>query len=144
MSVKLDIRLRAGVEADKKIIRDTWIKSYRASQPEGVAEDLYHNGMLARIDRLLERSRVRVACDPVIPARIFGYVVYEPAVAGESLLTIHYCYTKYEFRRCGVASALFAAAGGERARTTLCSHVTARFEPLARKADLVHDESRLK
>lgn len=135
---ELAIRLRGGMDADKHYIRETWLKAYRASMPD-CPDDIYNNGMTFRINHLLDNAKVILACNPESPGRIYGWMCYEPG----QVLTIHFVHTRYECRRSGVASMLFKAVGGNRDRLVLCSHKTARFDKLARKYELVHDESKI-
>ena len=140
---RLNVRLRDFNEADLPFVISSWFESARPSAGTKIPEDIYATGMTARIARLSERARIRVACDENRPSTIYGWVCYEPKGTRHECLVIHYVYTLREARKTGVASALFEDIGGDRNRTTVITHANFRTKHLGKIMDLVVDTSRL-
>jgi GNAT superfamily N-acetyltransferase len=136
----LTIRIRAFHEADFSFVIDSWLRSYRtAPECAGMANDMYFAGMRARVGRIAERGSVLVACLPEDAATILGWICYEPAKPGSSVVTVHYCYVKQDVRRRGVASALGEAAGVARNTLVLSSHENHNSKHLQHSYDIVYD-----
>ena len=131
----LQVRIRPDADADLGFITNAWMRSFKNEYAD-VPNDIYYGGMTARLSRISNNpsSRVLVACDPVNPGKIYGFICYEAPSDTGGTLCVHYLYVKHDYRRRGVADALFVAAGGKREQTTVCTHRTFRYEQLQTKA----------
>jgi len=106
--------LREMTADDRSFILSSWLKSYRDTDfARHISNDAYYAGQARLIDDLLDTSCVIVASDPEYPTSIYGYVVYKDNI-------LHYLYTKYPFRRNGVANLLYEVAG----RPAVATHWT--------------------
>lgn len=140
---RLEIRIRPFQEADLGFVVDSWLRSYRtAPESSGTSNDLYFNGMRARVGRIAERAKVLVACLPTDAARLLGFICYEASSdASFEQLVAHYIYVKRDVRRRGIAEALGAAAGFDRDKIILISHENHNIKHLKRSYDIVYDST---
>lgn len=85
-----------------------WKESLRHG-PAGAHQDrkAYYDRVNPLVNDLLERSRLLVARDAEDPSFLYGFLAYE---ADSIVFTGHFVYTKYAFRRQGVANSLLARA----------------------------------
>jgi hypothetical protein len=109
---KLAHTLRDAVQADRRLIGDSWCKTLLGcsdSNPRGVGplaamqRSLYFSSQEALIDAILRDSgtKVVVACAPEAPEHVFGWVCASPS---ERML--HFVYVSWAERRFGVGSSL--------------------------------------
>ncbi len=103
-----EIHFRLPEPADKNFILSSWLKSYRPSCPV-VSDETFFREQKSLILRLLEDTNVLLACDPVDPGVIWGYLV--ASSDGQGFGVAHYVYVKHSLRRFGIARALLAQAG---------------------------------
>lgn len=98
--------IRPALPEDISFIYSTWLNSFRVDSALGnsVSKTVYFGSYHSIVDRLLDESRVLVACLSDDPKVILGYLV------SQSANVLHYCFVKEAFRRHGIASALFDEA----------------------------------
>lgn len=65
-------------------------------------------------DSLMESHIVKVVYDEEAPDVIMGYVVYKEI--DETSVNVHFIYTRYSFRACGIATTLLDAVTSEYAK----------------------------
>lgn len=96
---------------DREFIRDSWRKSYRES-PRTCRwpTEAYAVWISAEMDRLLQRSEVRVARPGDWPEGIVGWVAAEQQ---PEAFVVHYAFVKPLFRRHGVLTRLVESFGPE-------------------------------
>lgn len=119
--------IRSAVETDRAFIASTWAQNFwrESSWANRIRWPIFNAGHAPIIRRLLERSAVLVACDPIATDEIAGYLVYEPPLTPVApsqdgrpvaLLrpyhgpAVHFAYVKPAFRRAGVLRSLLAAS----------------------------------
>ncbi len=94
--------VRDAVPADINFVVNSWITSFSAfSKSDGHVVRYTRHPQL--VLGLVQRCPVTVACDPDDPDQAYGWLCHE-LVDGE--LTVHFAFTKHQFRRLGVADAL--------------------------------------
>lgn len=115
--------LRPASPDELKMISHDWFLSYRRNSKAGqlIRQDVYDKGQNALIAHLLETCPPIVATFPTVPDEVVGWVCRDLTAP-----TTHYVYTKFDYRRTGIAMAL---AAGTRYHT----HNTRAGEPLFRK-----------
>jgi len=120
----VECSLRPATADDIPFVLSSWLKS--AAEEGGIASAFTRKVFYAEHERLLResvlpRSRVTVASSPDAPDAIRGWVCFEPSEHGTML---HYVYTRYDWRRMGVASHLLDSIG----EIALQTHRAARAE----------------
>lgn len=103
-----EIHFRALEPSDVHFVLSSWLKSYRPSCPL-VSDEVYFREQKRLILHLLEDTSVVLACDPVDPGVIWGYLV--GAAHPDGFGVVHFVYVKHALRRFGIARALLAHAG---------------------------------
>jgi hypothetical protein len=103
-----EIHFRALEPKDVNFLLNSWLKSFRPSCPL-VSDEVYFREQKRLVLRLLEDTNVLLACDPVDPGVIWGYLV--GASDGQGFGVVHWVYTKHALRKFGIARALLAQAG---------------------------------
>jgi hypothetical protein len=106
-ATKLDLGAvcREGRGGDIAFVVDSWLKSYRAEQPDMLTRD-YMPWQRARINFLLGRAGLFVAHPAAESTVIWSWLICEPGV-------IHYAYTKPDAKGAGLVRQLLAFAGLE-------------------------------
>lgn len=88
---------------DEAFLLSTWMKSFRDSGVvRAVPTPVYNIGQRTRIMKLMRQpdTKILVACDDDTPEFVYGYMVYG------SNNTVHYLYTKGQYRKYGIAKEL--------------------------------------
>lgn len=86
--------------SDERFVYASWFESFlKANRLHDIPFEVYKVGMQARIERLIKRSEVRVACATAVPDEILGYAVVENGA-------LHWLYVKSVYRRQGIARTL--------------------------------------
>jgi|1185.fasta_scaffold518409_1 GNAT superfamily N-acetyltransferase len=102
-----DYRLRAFVEADRQLVRDSWRRSYSGPWSDFARAptfDAFMRGQSAAMDHALASSEAVIACAPDLDDQILGWICFRrPDV-------LHYLFVKTDFRGHGLGGALFAEA----------------------------------
>lgn len=102
------LKLRPAVPGDVAFLSSTWKQNFWRESPwaNRIRWPIFDAGHAPIVQRLLERSKVLVACDPTLEDEIAGYAIFshEPNV-------LHWAYVKPAFRRAGVFAQLLAATG---------------------------------
>ncbi len=124
----MDFDLRDACGDDLSFIYSTWLESYRYDSFFGKS---HRNGVFFPdyqlvLDKLLEESRVVVACVPDSPETILGYIVFEPNL-------LHYIFVKGAFRRFGIATSLLDYAFPNLERSVCFTHKTYTAFPFIAK-----------
>ncbi len=102
----LPIKIRQGKLSDEDFVYSSWIHCLGNSKPySSLDRNWFAAAQHALIERLLNRSRVFIACDPEDEDQIYGYIVGELDRA-----ILHWVYVKQRFRKVNVATRLFEAA----------------------------------
>lgn len=105
---------------DRNFILSSWIKSYRRAPSARILDPmLYSREQHALVCRLLDRSTVMVAVDPLGATTIHGWVVATPRAHERELSTVHYTYVKDRWRRLGVGKMLLDSVVPERRTSPL-------------------------
>lgn len=119
----LPIVIRLARKKDIAFITSSWLKSYRDSEAvRGVPNGVYYRLHHKVLETVIPRSIVAVAVSQDDPDQIIGWVCAE---RHGNILTIHYVYVKYMFRRHGVAKKLVQLlVDTEKAEVLLCTHRT--------------------
>jgi len=99
--LKEAIDLRSSHADDIAFIIASWLRSYKhkSSFAKRIQHNIFYKWHEQVIKRILDRSAVLVAHMKDEPEIILAYIVFEPN-------TIHYIYTKDEWRMMGIAKAL--------------------------------------
>lgn len=101
---------RKAFRNDLPFVYNSWLKSSRKDFPD-LRDDEYFVMNTAKIDKILDRAEVKIACEPEDSAFYYGYIVYEFI---DDFPVLHYGYTKASYRNFGIF-------------TTLCQQTFPRF-----------------
>ena len=107
----MSIAYRDGRPDDVPYIVATWRKCIlEGHEYHSVDDAVKFRGVTARIVRLLEKSSVRVACDPEVDTNIVGFAVFSGDVG-------HFRYVRERFRKHGIAGGMVQGAA-----ILVCTH----------------------
>lgn len=100
MTILNDTRVRRATEEDLRFIRSSWATSYRTGgyAPE-VGIDIIGPHHAAVVDDLLKRCHLLVLSHKNVPDEICAWACF-----GDDVL--HYVYTKFDYRKLGLAMEL--------------------------------------
>ena len=102
-------RLRPLIDEDHAFLFNSFLKSYRFSPfAEKITNTIYFEDHHKLIERIIENSKVLVACNPSDPSQLYGYIL---AGEEEGVLVIHFLYVKHTFRNMGIGKTLLDAVG---------------------------------
>ena len=107
-NMEMPVEIRTGVAEDVPLILNSWMKAHRESDEcKFLDYTLYHKMFRPILVNILSRSSVIVAHNPEDVNHIYGYAVVEYV---DTDTVLHYCYSKYTFRRFGVCRQLLEFA----------------------------------
>ena len=108
----LDLAVRGFDPADTNFIFNTWLLSFR-KRVHTLPDCIYFPRQQALIAHLCQRSQAAVACSRQDPSFILGYVIAEPleATMAHAAVTVHFAFTKYSYRKLGIARCLLRTFG---------------------------------
>lgn len=86
-----------------RLIRASWFRSYADDRDERVRRDVFDREQNALIDRLLAKNLPIVITLAAVPDEVIAWVC-------RATETVHYVYTKFAFRRQGLAKRLIRDA----------------------------------
>ena len=96
---------------DVAYIADSWVRSCRSQYPISEMPAKVIKKFGERVCALVSVAEVLIAHDPQNDDVIYGFICYEKGLfLGQNTPTLHYIYTRRDFRKLGIASALFQAA----------------------------------
>ena len=102
-------RLRPLTEEDHPFLYNSWLKSYRFSLfAERITNTIYFEDHHKLIEKILNNSKILIACNPSDPSQLYGYVV---AGEDDGILIVHFLYVKHTFRNMGIGKTLLDAVG---------------------------------
>ena len=129
-------RLRPMVEDDLAFIFNSWLKSYRFSHfGEKITNTIYFEDHHRLIEKILNNSKVLIACNPSDSSQLYGY-----AVVGEDdgILIVHFLYVKHTFRNMGIGKTLLDAVGHSSDVASVYTHHTRMADKLSSKYNFVY------
>lgn len=133
MTLDEKVLVRQMVDGDFNFIINSWLRSYADGSHfcKRIRNDVFYKYHHIAVTRMLSRpaSKVLVACDPVDPSVILGYLSFD-LFEGKPL--VNYIYVKSAFRRLGVASSLVTSAGID-LNMAVFSHWTKPTDALVKK-----------
>mgnify|MGYP003554370674 CR=1 FL=1 len=129
----MEFKLRQNYEPDNDFIYNSWLKSYRKSEPE-MSNLIYYESFKKNIESILKRSNVVIACNEINNNDIIGYVVFESL----DPVVIHYIYVKFMNRQLGVGGTLVKIAKGIQ-DVAVCTFATKSFFKLNKKWGLSYN-----
>lgn len=102
-----EVVVRPGVPSDHSFVLATWLRSFRHGSPfaRRLIDAVYYANHHPLATAVLARSQLLVAALPDDPNVIIGYLLVEDL---DGTPTIHFAYTKKEFRRMRVLTQLLA------------------------------------
>lgn len=111
-----NILVRPARATDVPFISSTWLKSFRGEEAkgkkhynrggygsEGIPNRFYYYYHHKVLETLIPESVILVACLESSPDTILGWACYQIV---DTALVLHYVYTKFNFRKFGVATRL--------------------------------------
>lgn len=116
----LQIAIRQGTEEDFPLIYNTWSRCYYEDllqQLEGDRKRIqgyqyfrldpnwFAIAQNCIMEKIINNNRILMAVDPKHPDQAYGYIIYN-----DNPRTLHWIYTKYNFRNAGVGNRLMVAA----------------------------------
>lgn len=135
MGNQIPINFRTLETEDESFIYNSWLKSFRNSPlAKPLCNEVYFRNHKLIINNILQRSTTLLACNPEDSSQIYGYIVYEML---RGVPIVHYVYTKYTYRKLGIAKQLFEAT--IKSKPLLISHYTSNLKPHMDKLELIFD-----
>lgn len=134
---KVPLKLRAPSNEDLNFILNSWLKSFRNSSfgsPQCNA--VYYKNQQLLIKALLSQNLITVACSEQDDNHIYGYCVFN-YLPGD-ILCIHYLYTKFSFRKMGIARRIVDSIQ-KVDMPVLYTHHTKFAELLKNKLSIIYD-----
>ena len=144
-------RVRCANGEDMPLVFDSWAKSFKLPRPREMpavgpvsadsfmvladrrmlAPNLWREALNWTIERLAEKCGIAVAFHPADPSVVVGWIAFD---VGEDATTIHYLWTRADFRRQGVARLLLDTVLGISERSTVrASFMTADGQHMLRR-----------
>jgi hypothetical protein len=135
--------LRPISDEDESFIYSSWLKSYRNSDfAKHITNDIYFEQHADIIKNLLAKSQVVVAVSKEDPNHIYGFAVVEQVVPG--VYCLHYVYTKYPFRKFGIAKEMVSSIINELGtKPVLISHAPKFLKHVTDRFKLVYNPYQL-
>lgn len=132
----LPLTIRHAHDGDIPFIFSSWLKSFRESgfMARGVPNTIYFTNHHKILQKLVQRSKVFIACDPKDTSNIYGYVVAETI---DNTFVLHFIYVKQSFRKLGVGKALFNSFE-HNGSASCCSHLTKAGEKFLLKYNIIY------
>lgn len=135
-SPQLSITIRDADAGDISFIFSSWLKSFRNGlMSKHVDNTIYYQEHHKVIEKILKRSKIKIACSADDIANIVGWVCYEHV---DGLFVMHYAYVKHVFRNLGVFNELKQHTGHDFQSAGLFTHMTKPAEIIATKVNLIY------
>lgn len=126
------IVIRPASVDDAAFVISSYLKSQRNEGHNALmSNDVYYARVKPRVERMIARDQVIVACSPEDAWHLYGWLAYEPGV-------VHYAYVKFPYRRFGIGRALFAKANPS-ALSVIATHSCRDFPAIRDKFRLLFD-----
>ncbi len=137
--LKAEFDIREATIEDIPLIFSSWLKSYRdGAAVQSVPNSIYY----AEHHRIIERIfaapglYIRVACDKEDPSHVYAYLVGH---TGQDPV-LHWVYTKFPFRNCGLAKALFGCFETDSGKNVaIYSHAGKISQKLVQKRNIIYN-----
>lgn len=128
---KAEVVIRQYNSEDKNFVIASWLKSYRHGSyfAKRISSTIYYKFHHAVAERIIARANITIACDPVDPSVIFGYMISEKF---EDKDVIHFTYIKSAFRGMGVGKSILEACNIN-LNSCYITHWTTEVDTLSRK-----------
>jgi hypothetical protein len=128
------IGIRLAEASDLPLVYNSWKRSYRTSKRTlHIASKDYYPGHQRIIERVLARATTLVACGPLEPDQLYGWLCFEAPQ------TIHYCFVKSTYRRMGIAGQLAKEAGIKADKPVTITHWHETCDTLRRHVELSYN-----
>lgn len=140
----LPLQVRNLHDSDKSFIYSTWLKSYRSSNfAKEMDNPIYFLHHKQYIERVLEdeNSVFLIVCDVEDPEQIYSYICYRQLNPNSSII-LDYIYTKYTYRKLGIASRLLDQViqlSKDQRRDIFCTHAGRQFTKYKDKYNLIYN-----
>lgn len=95
------LHIRPHMPDDMNLIYNSWLKS--AKEDFDIPNSQFFDSYRDHINEVMANSQILVACDPLDPKFVHGYIVYQQV---DDLFILHWAYVKSSFRKMGVMSTL--------------------------------------
>lgn len=126
--------LRPANESDLNFVAASWKQSFRKEYPK-LTKDEFFEVINPKVDKIIERSDILIACDPEEPRVIYGYLVYKVV---ESIPVVHFAYVKQSLRRFGILKAMFKVVQDISSQTLVGTFKRSRDQWLYDKFSIIH------
>lgn len=128
----MELHFRKIETDDTSLIYSAWLKSYRGL-PYGrtMTTSIFFDGHKKVVEGILDVSEVLLAVNPEDHAEVYGFICYNNDM-------LHYAYTKYKYRKLGIATSLMNKVGGI-AQFTLTSHLPRNWSEIFTKYGLAYN-----
>jgi hypothetical protein len=122
------IQLRTPEAEDRSFLINAWLKSFRDS-PIGktLTDDVYYKSFSQSVIAILDAPTTitTLATLKEEPSVILGFIVADKS---QPLTVVHYAYTKWAYRKSGIAQHLFQSL--KPTTPTVCTHINRKFHEL--------------
>lgn len=117
----MHVKITEAASTDEPLIYSSWLKAYRHSnQYAGCRNRAYYDAHSKVIADIIKRGVVLVARDYDDDGHLYGFIAFD---ARDGVTALHWTYTKYSYRRFGIARALLEAMRNwSDNKVFVCSH----------------------
>lgn len=99
----IETYIRQPNQDDLGFIYNSWLKSFRQTVPS-IDKPIYFIEQRKIIDKIFDRSKIYISCNPEHLDQIFGYVIFDESP--RKFTIVHYVYVKHPYRRLGIGDEL--------------------------------------
>lgn len=103
----LPVAIRPADPNDYNFIYDNWRKSFRESDfAHHLPNEIYFPLQKGKMETHIQQAQTHIACLDNDPDCIFGFITHDKHPEGYTI--VHYIYTKWRYRKAGIARKLLA------------------------------------
>jgi hypothetical protein len=126
-------------EEDKSFIFSSWLRSYRNSHfASPLCNAVYFEHHKKIVEQLLNNAEVVILCAKNDEDHIYSFICYSHL--SPKLSTIHFIYTKYPYRKMGIAQHLYNLAVGGTSGATICiTHYSAHLKQKITDLNIIYN-----
>lgn len=126
--------LRKSSGDDINFVAASWKQSFRKEYPK-LTKDEFFEVINPKVDKILDRSEIIIACDPEEPRVIYGYCVFKVV---DSIPVIHFAYVKQSLRRFGLLKGMLKQIQDNSSPTLVGTFKRSRDQWIYDKFSIIH------
>ena len=133
-----ETRLRPFLPSDVHYVLKTFLRDMHYSKSKLTPDKLFYEDMQNVFMSLTHRANAFIACDPMDPNFIHGFVVGKTFPHIKACV-VHYAFVRREFRRLGIGKQLLQGLGFEEGEHEVIATHTSPLLEKFKRTDLVYN-----